>query len=110
MRINKKVYYPGDFSFLDDENWSIAMIDGYNAVESVGPRGWEELKNHKTKNTLKYGSNPTINNIYHNLVMTHDTQIVYQIIMRNLEYIAKSGWEDYVKFWVDLKGKGNTSF
>ena len=99
MRIQKNKYYPGDFSFLDDENWSIALIDGYNAVEQIGSRGWEELKRHQTKNPIKYGSNNTINNIYHNLVMTHKTQIVYQIIMRNLEYIAKNGWDDYVKFW-----------
>ena len=101
MRVKKKQYYPGDFSFLDDENWSIALIDGYNAVESVGPKAWEELKNHKTKNTLKYGTNTTINKIFHYMAMTHDSQIVYQIIIRNMEYIAKNGWEDYVKFWTN---------
>ena len=105
MRIQKKRYYPGDFSFLDDENWSIALIDGYNAVESVGPAAWEELKKHKTKNPLKYGHNVIFNNIYHNISMTHDAQIVYQIIMRNMEYIAKNGWDDYVKFWINLSEK-----
>jgi hypothetical protein len=105
MRVQKKRYYPGDFSFMDDENWSIALIDGYNAVESVGPTAWEELKKHKTKNPLKYGHNIVINSIYHNIAMTHDTQIVYQIIMRNMEYIAKNGWDDYVKFWTNLSEK-----
>ena len=37
--------------------------------------------------------------------MTHDTQVVYQIIMRNMEYIAKNGWDDYVKFWTNLNEK-----
>jgi len=105
MRVQKKRYYPGDFSFMDDEDWSIALIDGYNAVELVGPAAWEELKKHKTKNSLKYGHNLVINSIYHNIAMTHDTQIIYQIIMRNMEYIAKNGWDDYVKFWINLSEK-----
>jgi len=99
MRVKKKQYYPGDFSFMDDEDWSIALIDGYNAVELVGPRAWLELKNHKTENSLKYGKNFTINNIYHNMAATYESHLVYQIIMRNMEHIAKNGWNEYVNFW-----------
>ena len=100
MRVQKKRYYPGDFSFMDDEDWSIALIDGYNAVELVGPTAWEELKKHKTEKSLKYGHNQVINSIYHNLAATHESHLVYQIIMRNMEHIAKNGWDNYVKFWV----------
>jgi hypothetical protein len=102
MRIRKKVYYPGDFSFFDDENWSITLIDAYNAVEIVGPNAWNELKIHKPNKTIKYGDNVMINNIYHNMVFTHPSKLHYSLIMRNLEFIAKKGWNSYVEFWINL--------
>ena len=84
MRIRKKVYYPGDFSFFDDDNWSISLIDAYNAVEMIGPNGWDELKNHSPIKNIKYGDNIVINKIYHNMVFTHPSKLHYTVIMRNL--------------------------
>ena len=107
MRIRKKVYYPGDFSFFDDDNWSISLIDAYNAVEMIGPNGWDELKNHSPIKKIKYGDNIVINKIYHNMVFTHPSKLHYTVIMRNLEFIAKKGWDPYVKFWTDLNGEWN---
>ena len=89
-------FIPGDFSFVKDELWRDALTDGYKAVEKVGQSGWNELKDHDTQRSFMYGKNtPIIEEITKNMEVEHSGSS-YGITMRNLEYIAKHGWKEYV--------------
>ena len=95
---DRKEVIPGDFSFLVDEDWRIAMIDAYQAVETVGQPGWNALRRHDTNLSFMYGiKNPILKQISSNMTVGH-SGASYGIAMRNLEYIAKNGWDSYVDF------------
>jgi hypothetical protein len=89
-------YSKGDFSWLRCEYTRDLIEDGYRAVELVGPNAWNELKNHDpTKSFMWETHGPIWECIMAKMKIEHSGS-TYGFTMRDLEEIAKDGWNAYV--------------
>jgi len=67
-------YGPGDFSFIKDPVERELLCNIYKIIDNI-PGAWKSLKKHGSKKFCSLGS---------------------QHCLRNMEFIAKQGWEDFV--------------
>ena len=92
---NMKSYEPGDFSFIKNKLKAQALTYDYNLVTKLG--AWDVLKNHDTLDDFiddTYGGIWDI--IYENMWRSHNQESA-RLSLKNLEFISKKGWEEYVK-------------
>ena len=94
----------GDFSFIDSE-WSREMLQtAFDAIESV-PNGWEALLPEPV-NGFMFSPRPEgyvlrqIDRAIHESYGGHSGSS-YGCTMRNMQGIARLGWEDYVRFYLN---------
>jgi hypothetical protein len=91
----------GDFSFITDNNMRIHIEDAFNAVSKT-ERGWEFMRSFAPKQGFMYADHPKLSEISHKLNMhLFNTRVSYEYAstMREIEYIAKRGWSNYVQAW-----------
>ena len=92
----------GDFSFIENNNQRNMIEDAYNAVSNTVD-GWEFMKTFNPKNGFMYTDNPKLSEISHKMNMQHDhSGGSYAWTMRQIEYIAKKGWINYVELWHNI--------
>ena len=85
----------GDFSFMDHYMKHVLEFD-YRAVSNI-PGAWEALRAHDPDRSFVFETNgPIWDSIKSNLSNSHSSSSL-GISLRNMEYIAKHGWEEYVK-------------
>ena len=95
-----KIYYLGDFSFIKENDTRVIIEDAYNAVSNT-EGGWEFIKTFVPKRGFMYADDPKLSEISHKMKMHDDhSGVSYAWTMRQIEYIAKNGWSNYVQVWI----------
>ena len=117
-----KMYAPGDFSFILDypdykgtgygTKSDITMFsDAYKAIDSV-KGGWDFMKNDEPdEGGYMFGKsqNRKLREQIDDAISKADSLghsgASYAITMRNMQYIAKNGWTNFIHFhWAEYKG------
>lgn len=91
---------PGDFKNLGLASYDVMMMaDAYLAVTKV-PGGWEYLARPDVPfgGSFMFGpETPILAQINNAMTFKDHTGATYGITMRQIEFIAKNGWDAYVK-------------
>lgn len=88
---------PGDFSFINSDFDRPYLADMYQAITEAG--AWEEMKSDPGEGGYMFGKQDVSNKItpFMKLADQH-SGASFAICMRNMQYIAKNGWNNYVRF------------
>ena len=88
-------YIPGDFSFLPDESDRRQLADFYQAITKA--EAWELLKQDPGEGGFMYSRTWNGEHIHkHMTTLDEHSGASYGLSMRNMQYIAKNGWEAFV--------------
>lgn len=91
-----KTYAPGDFSFWNDE-WEESMYKNcYDAVTKEGLWDWMKTAEPPKDMGFMLWSCPEMSRIGKHMEVMGHSGCSYAITLRNIEYIAKHGWDKYV--------------
>ena len=90
---------PGDFTKFDFPAYQVTMFtDAYRAVSNV-PGGWEYLARPDVPQggSFMFGpETPTMTAINSGMTFTGHSGGTYGLTLRQMEFIAKKGWDAYV--------------
>jgi len=86
----------GDFSIFNDSMNEILQYD-YNAIDNI-PGAWEALKNHDADRSFMFDTHGKIWTLIESKMSDAHSAASASFSLRNMEYIAKNGWEKYVQF------------
>jgi hypothetical protein len=86
----------GDFSFLDEPLFIDVLQYDYNQINNI-PGAWSALKNHDTNKSFMFHTNGYIWDIIRSKMSDSHSGASSAVSLRNMEYIAKHGWDKYVK-------------
>ena len=87
-------YTPGDFSFILDENLKSMLNDAYIAISLA--ENWEVMKLDPGSDGFMYSELSYMNAINANIKYPH-SGYSYAKTMRVMQYIARYGWETFLK-------------
>lgn len=90
---------PGDFASLPmGEHEKKILTDAYAAV-STTPGGWDFLKTFVPASTegFMFSRHPILTSISQNMSYDGHSGASYGWVMRNMEAIAKEGWDAYIR-------------
>jgi len=85
----------GDFSIINDSMRDILQYD-YNEINSI-PDAWEALKNHNQDSSFMFHTNGGVWTLIHSKMSDAHSGPSAGYSLRNMEYIAKHGWDSYVQ-------------
>jgi hypothetical protein len=91
-------YNAGDFSFIKDSMSREMLEDGYTTVSELKLWDWLKTFTPEEGKGFMFTDHPNINALG-NAMKTGHSGASFGWTMRNLEAIAKDGWEMYVKGW-----------
>ena len=86
----------GDFSIINDFMRETLQYD-YNAINSI-PGAWDALRNHDPNSSFMFHTRGPIWSTIESKISDAHSGASAAISLRNMEYIAKNGWEKYVQF------------
>jgi len=86
----------GDFSFIDDCIQRELLTHDYKVIESI-PGAWDALRNHDTKKSFMWDTEGEIWTEIRSLMWNGHSGASQSLSLRELEFIAKYGWEKYVQ-------------
>ncbi len=88
---------PGDFSKL---NKCDELDDAYKAVTLA--KAWDWLKQDTTPGPdgFMFCTHPMMNKINKHIKYSGHSGSSYAVVMRDMEFIAKNGWDEYAKLMV----------
>ena len=92
------VYTPGDFSFINDKHSAQMLEDGYNTITELDLWNWLSTYTPEEGKGFMFSNHENINKIG-NAMKTGHSGASFGWTMRNMEAIAKDGWENYVNGW-----------
>jgi hypothetical protein len=84
----------GDFSIINDFMREILQHD-YNEINKI-PGAWVALKNHNPDHSFMFHTNGGVWTIIQSRLSDSHSGASAGYSLRNMEYIAKHGWEQYV--------------
>jgi len=88
-------YSPGDFSFFTSESDRRLSSDLYQAITKA--EAWEIMKQDPGEGGYMFSSGWGEENIHkHMTTLDEHSGASYGICMRQMQYIAKNGWEAFV--------------
>jgi len=88
-------YNPGDFSFFPNESDRRQYTDLYQAITKA--EAWELMKQEPGEGGYMFSSGWGEENIHrHMTTLDEHSGASYGICMRQMQYIAKNGWEAFV--------------
>ena len=90
------IYSLGDFSFINDKLQRQTLEYDFNIINNI-PGAWEAFRNHDEDKSFMYNTKNGIWNEISNQVYQGHSGASYGLSMRTFEYIAKYGWENFVK-------------
>ena len=103
---------PGDFATIatmkkvpeDERVFALSDVkflsDAYNAITEA--EAWEHMKNFSDESFM-FSKAPFLNKIHtHMKMLDQHSGASFGSIMRQMEYIAKKGWTEYVKLALSL--------
>ena len=91
------IYPPGNFSFIDDSMLNDMLTHDYNVIESI-PGAWDALRNHDPKKSFMWETEGEIWTEIRSLMWGGHSGASQSLCLRDLEFIAKYGWEKYVQW------------
>lgn len=86
---------PSLFYFIPHENMRIMLHDVMDAI--TVSRSWEWLRNYPQHIGFMFVEHKRLRIIKNNLLYRNHNNVSFGIIMGHMEYIAKHGWEAYVR-------------
>lgn len=86
---------PGDFCFVNDKHDAEMLADGYNAITDLNLWNWLENYTPEKGEGFMFSNHENITEIC-NAMKNSGSGATFSWTMRNMEYIAKHGWETYV--------------
>jgi hypothetical protein len=92
---------PGDFASIPGMRSDDAQLfsDAYQAITVTG--NWDTMKNfgsEPSETSFMFSSAPFLNDIRkHMKMLNYHSGASYGVTMRNMEYIAKHGWDSFVQ-------------
>lgn len=86
---------PGDFCFVNDKHDAEMLADGYNAITDLNLWNWLENYTPEKGEGFMFSNHENITKIC-NAMKNSGSGATFSWTMRNMEYIAKHGWETYV--------------
>ena len=92
-------YVPGDFSFINDEMMKDALVYDYNIISEMVPGAWNALKNHDSNQSFMFHTNGEIWSKIRSLMWNGHSGASASLCLRNMEYIAKNGWDAFVEYY-----------
>ena len=87
---------PGDFSFMADKGWATACQAGYKAVEQTQLWSWLASYEPDANKGFMFSSHPNLALINNTLEYDPHSGASWACMMRELQHIAKYGWESYL--------------
>ncbi len=93
------VYNAGDFTFIKDAMSKAMLEDGYKTVTDLDMWNWMATFTPEEGKGFMYSNHENINKIGKAMKTGH-SGASFGWTMRNMEAIAKDGWETYVKGWM----------
>jgi hypothetical protein len=88
-------YNPGDFSFIPDEFDRVTYGDFYQAITKA--EAWELMKQDPGEGGFMFSTTWNGKHIHkHMTTLGKHSGASYGIGMRQMQYIAKNGWEAFV--------------
>jgi hypothetical protein len=95
-------YSHGDFSFIKNVIWRQALSNAYAKIESKNI--WALFKETVPDNSgYMFWDHPILSNLSYELDSDGHSGASFAICMRNMEYIAKNGWDSYVIYMKNKK-------
>ncbi len=93
----KRMVSRGDFSFIQSQNDRAMLEDAFQAVSKA--EAWNLLKDPSVpgKNGFMFSQNPAIEAISAHMKYGGHSGASYAFTMRQMEFIAKNGWEAYLE-------------
>lgn len=88
----------GDFSFIKDNHSKQMLEDGYKTITDLELWDWMKSYTPDEDKGFMFSNHAHINKIG-NAMKTGHSGSSFGWTMRNMEAIAKDGWEEYVKGW-----------
>jgi len=85
----------GDFSFIEDALFANTLKYDYSQINDI-PGAWTALKNHNPNNSFMFETDGGIWGIIRSKMSDLHSGASGAISLRNMEYIAKHGWDKYV--------------
>lgn len=91
-------YNPGDFSFINDSHSKQMLEDGYKTITDLDLWNWIANYTPEEGKGFMFSSHDNITKIG-NAMKTGHSGASYGWTMRNMESIAKNGWDKFVNTW-----------
>lgn len=85
---------PGNFSFIGCDMWRKSCTSCYKSIDGLGL--WEWLSSYNPPRGFCVDSHPNSNLIESNLDFNPHSGASWGCMMREMQYIAKNGWDAYV--------------
>jgi hypothetical protein len=92
-------YVEGDFSFINDQHSKQMLEDGYNTISNLELWDWMKTFVPEEGKGFMFSNHENITKIG-NAMKTGHSGSSFGWTMRNLEAIAKDGWNEYVNGWM----------
>ena len=84
----------GDFSFVNDSMWREALTHDYACMT---PECWTALRDHDESKSFMWDTNGAVWDSIRSKMYDGHSSASMASSLRNLEHIAKYGWDDFVK-------------
>jgi hypothetical protein len=86
----------GDFSFINEPIQRELLTHDYKVIESV-PDAWDALRNHDHTKSFMWDTEGEIWTKIRSVMWNGHSAASQSMCLRDLEFIAKYGWEKYVQ-------------
>lgn len=92
-------YTEGDFSFIKDNHSKSMLEDAYKTITDLELWDWMKSYTPEEGKGFMFSNHENITKIGQTMTTGH-SGASFAWTMRNMEGIAKDGWEFYVKHWI----------
>ena len=86
----------GDFSFIKEQNQRDILTHDFQVINSI-PGAWTALLLHDSEKSFLWDTQGELWNMIKNKMHPGHSAATIALSLRELEYIAKRGWEEYIK-------------
>ena len=97
---------PGDFSFVNDVMWRESLTHDYKCVT---PEVWNALRNHDETKSFMWETHGPIWDLIRKDMWSGHSGASMAMSLRDLERIAKLGWEAFVQCYIVRQKKAESS-
>jgi hypothetical protein len=86
----------GDFSFIKEQNQREQITHDFQVINSI-PGAWMALLLHDPEKSFLWDTEGELWKMIKNKMHPGHSATTIALSLRELEYIAKRGWEEYIK-------------